>query len=401
MSSTTTLDGIFKQNYDTGSQVFEEQQNLMAYCWKKFKVSALKPTPQGIQMPVSMRGNESGSAINEEEGFRTPQSLQPIRPSITPKRVVWPFEVTGSAIELSETDKQAFAGAIDAQQKDNLARMMSDLNRQSLSAGTGQMSLVNGAVVVAAVVAVDNPFRFRANMVLDAFDTLAGGGIKEIDARTVIAVDYDASTITFDQNVSCSDNAILVKAGIHDGAPVDGKELSGLQKICDTTAFGNLFEGVDATTFPEWQGNVVDGLAAPISQNLLQRTEDRAAVVGGSRPDLLVSNYGQARTFLNTEIQKTRYEATKIEGGKTVLKWNNMEWMLEKDYDLGEVGLFNSNHVYKFQTKDVHLAQHDGKVVQRVTGFDKVAGYYVYYGNLGTWKRNAHARIINLQEPSF
>lgn len=401
MSNTTTLDGLFKRNYDTGSQVFTEQQNLKTYTWNKIKVSPLKPTPQGVYLPVNMRGNEDGSAINESEGFQDPGSFTPVQARVRCKRVVWPFKITGTAIELSESNKQAFMASVDAQQKDNFSRMMSDLNRQCLGKETGQISLVNvaGGLINSTALVVDNARLFRAGMKIDVFASI--GGAKQIDGVSISAVTYSTNTLTLASNQSCDDNAIVVKKGVLDGVGSGYKELVGLQRICDTTTYGATFEDIAVASYSEWQGNVVDAGVAPVSQDLLQQTADRNTVVGGSKADFMISNTGQARTFLNTELQRTRFEPTKVLGGHTILKWNDMEWLIDKDYDLNEVGMYNMEYVQKYQSRDPHLAQHDGKILQRIGGFDMVAGYYVYYGDIGSWKRNAHARLINLTEPTF
>lgn len=399
MSTTQTLSDLFKQVYDTGSEVLVTQQNLNAPTFSKTKKSALKPSAQGVFMPVSMSGNENGSAINESQGFQTPGSLNPVQARIQAKLIAWPFEVTGSAMRLSETDPQAFANSLDAQQKDNLGRIMSDLNRQSLGTGTGQLALVVGAVAAAANIVVDQITAFRRGQHLDIYQTL--GGAKQAADVIVTAVDYDTSTITVDQNVTVSNNAVIVKYTVQDGAPADGKELSGLRLICDDGTFATTFENINITNEPEWVGNVIDAGAAPVSQDLMQRTAYRQMVVGGGSADKLISNVGQARNFLNTELNKVRYEAAKVEGGYTVLKWNDKEWLLDKDYPFGEVGMYNSKYIERFEVRDVHLADLDGKTVDRLQGFDKIAGYYVYQGNLGTWKRNAHARLINLTEPTL
>lgn len=399
MSDTSTLSDIFKINYDSGSQVFAEQQNLKNYSWNKFPVSSMKPTPKGINMVVSMSGNELGSAINENESYNDPDSLNPVQPSITIRRTAWPFKLSGTSIELSETDKQAFATSIDAQQKDNLSRMFSDLNRQALGKGTGQMSLANGAGAPATALIVDNALPFRRGMKIDSYVSI--GGAKEINQATITAVNYSTNTLTISPAQTWSDNSIIVKWKVQDGAPTGGKELSGAQAICDTTIYSTTFEGVPVSTNPEWQGNVISASTSPISQDLLQKALNRGRAIGGAEPNLLISNYGQPRVFLNSELQKTRYEPEDVKAGHKKLTWNTLEWQIDKDYDLNEVGMYDTKYIEKFQTKDPHLAQHDGKVLARTSGKDEVSGYYIYYGNLGTWKRNAHIRLIDLTEPVF
>lgn len=398
MSTSATLDGIFKRNYDEGSQVLESQQNLKAPTFKKIKVSSIKPTPQGIFMPVAMSGNELGSAINESEGFQAPGSLNPQQPQITAKLVVWPFTITGTAIELSETNKQAFVTALDAQMKDNMGRMASDLNRQSLGKGTGQMSLANGAGSPATALIVDNALPFRRGMKIDSYATI--GGAKEIDGATISAVNYATNTLTINSS-TWSDNSVVVKTPVQTGAPTGGKELAGLQAICDTTTYSSTFEGLAVASNPEWIGNVISAGTAPVSQDLLQKALNRGMAIGGGKPNFLISNYGQPRTFLNSELQKTRYEPAKVEAGHTVLKWNDLEWLIDKDYDLNEIGMYDLENVERFQTRDMHIANLTGNNLYQVVGYDQVGGYYRYQGNIGTWKRNAHIRLTDLTEPTF
>ena len=401
--NTTTGDGIFKRNYDEGSDVLIAQQNLHAPTFKKFKVSPLKPTPQGIFMPVAMSGNENGGAIFENQGFQDPGSLNPIQPQITSKLTIWNFELSGTVMELSETNKQAFVPALDAQQEDNAGRMYSDLNRQACGTGIGQMATTTGALLGATTLPVSNVLPFRRGMQIDAWTAV--GGTKEA-TFTVTAVNFNANPPNLSVSAlpaAITSGDILVKKTILDGVGTgsEGKELSGIQKIVDTTTFGTTFENVSVSTNPEWQGNVIDGSTAPVSQDLLQRTWNRNWLVGGGEADFLLSNKGQQRTFLNTELNKTRYEPGKVEGGATVLKWQDMEWIADKDYPLNELCMLQMGKIMKFQTRDVHLSQNTGSTLYQKTGFDAVAGYYAYYGNMGTWKRNAHARLINLTEPLF
>lgn len=410
---TTTLgavDAIFKRNYNEGSDVLIKQQNLNAPQWAKWPKSPLKPSPQGIYNPVTMQGNENGGAINENEGFQQPGSLQPVQPSITAKLVVWPFQVSGSVIRQSETDSTAFIKGLDAQQQDNLGRMYSDLNRQSWGTGTGQMTLANGAGVTTTSLIVDNPFLFRQGMLIDLYATI--GGAREVNGALITGINYTTATLTLATSgypgtgsapFSWSDNAIICKHDVMEGvtSQANAKELMGWQGICDTTTFSTTFEGVSVATYSQWQGNVVSASVAPVSQDLLQRTFNRGAIIGGQKPTKLVSNYGQARTFLNQELQKTRYEGGEVDAGNVVLKWGTMEWMIDWTYPLNELAMMVEDQIEKFQTKDVGLADLSGMSLYQIVGKDAVGGYYVYQGNIGTWKRNNQNRLIDLTEPTF
>lgn len=399
MSDTVSLEGLFKSNYDSSSKIFAEQQNLAAPSWKKPSVSPQKPSAIGFVTVVTMSGNELGGAMNETESFQTPESLNPVQATITIREINWPFTVTGRAIALSQNDQQAFASSLDAQMKDNMNRMMSDINRQFLGKGTGQMSLANGAGVATTTLVVDNALPFRRGMRIDSYLILAGA--KEINGAYITAVNYATNTLTLNANQTWSDNSIIVKYNINSGAPVGGKEITGLQAMCDTTAFSSTYEGISVAANPEWVGNVVDAGVAPVSQDLLQQTWNRTYTIGGGRPNYMISNVGQARTFLNTELQKTRYAPEEVKAGHTVLKWNELEWLIDKDYDIKEVGMYDMNYIQKFQAAEPAISRISGNDVYQITGSNQIGGYYTYYGNVGTHKRNAHARLTNLTEPTF
>lgn len=403
-ADSVNLDGIFKRRYDTDSEAFVKQQNLKTFVFPKLKKSSIKPSAQGIFMPVVMSGNESGGAQNEREGFRQIQAMNPVQPQITAKNNFWPCTITEVAVELSKGGNEvAFAEGIDAQQNDDLKRMFSDINRQACGVGMGVMATVSVAALAGATtVTVSNTLPFRRNMVIDFWTDLpANAGTKQATA-TVTAVNYLAGTISVSAlpaNVSLSD--IIVKQNILDNPPTDGKELTGLRKMADTTNFGPSYEGVTVASNPEWQGIVTDAGSVPISHDFLQKNKNRLAAIGDSTPNFLISNYGQARNFANTELPKTRYEPAQIKAGYTVLKWGELEWLVDKDWATGEVGMYDLDQVFRFETEPPHLSKLTGSTTYQITGFPMVGWHYTYIGNIGTWKRNSSGRIINLTEPTL
>lgn len=403
--NTTTAFANYKRVYGENSDSFVNQQNLLAPSWKKFKLSPLKLSPQGTYLVVSMTGNEAGGAINETQAFQDPGNFNPQNPVILPKTNVIPIAVTGNAIELSKNNVQAFAATQDAIMTDGQKRLVSGVNRQGLNKGTGQLSLANGAGVATSALVVDNALPFRRNMRLDLWTALppalGGAGVKEVSGATITAVNNNTNTLTLDANYTWTDNDIIVLYTVLDNPPTGGKEITGLQAICDTTAFSTTFEGLAVSSNPEWVGNVVAAGNVPVSQDLLQQTYNRIRSVGGGNPNFLISNNGQQRVFLNSELQKVRYEPAVVEGGATVLKWMDMEWLYDKDYDLNEVGFYDLEHVEKLQTRDMFLADYSGNTAYQVVGYDQIGMYYKYVANLATDKRNAHGRLTQLTEPTF
>lgn len=402
INTTTTFQSAFKESYGEASEAMKEQQNLTAPFWESIKVSSLKPSARGIYTPMVMTGNESGGAINENEAFSDPDSVTPVPSVIYTKTLAYPFTLTGKLLELAKQgQKVAFTEGQETVMMDTLHRAVSDQERQANGTGTGQITLANGAGVASASLTVDDPFRFREGMKIDAWTAL--GGTKEINNISITAVNYTTKVLTLASVQTWTDNDLIVKAGKADGVTAlsDAKELAGVDAVVDATTYSTTFESVSVSTYPQFKANVVDANSNPISQDYLLQAYNQAAFRGNKKPTKLLSNYGQARNFIASELQKVRYEPGAVESGATVIKWGTMTWVVSPFAPIGSTYFLNDNFE-KFQTRDLHIADYDGKQVRAIYGRDGLGGYYRYEGNLGLIQgRNSLAKIINGTEPTF
>jgi len=391
----------FKRVYASGSKVFMDMQNKRAPFWKTIGKSDLEPSPEGIFSPQSFGSNESSRGINEDESFAEPQNLEMKSAKILSKTIVTPFKTSGKAIRLSANNKVAFARSIDTVQQDTLSVTYSYLERMSTGVGTGQITLTDGAGAPSASLIVDDPFSFRKNMLIDVWTAL--GGTKEVARALVLSVDFATRTLTLDTTYTWSDGSIVCLSGILDGVTSFelSKELTGFRAICDTTTYSTTFENIVVADYPAWTGNILPQSGAPINQSVFLQANARLKTISGEKFTRLISNYDQMNVFLATELTKTRYKDGEIKAGHSKLMWGEYEWMVVDTYPMGEIALINDDHFQKFECADVSLGDLDGRTLSRSTNKDNVEGYYVYEGNLGTFKRNAHLRITDCYKPAF
>lgn len=398
---TTNFINASKQVYED-QEVLQQQQNLLSPFFAKIKKSNKKPSIDGVFDSIIMEGDETGGAIYENESFPTPKNVVTQKPKVNSKTCVYPIEVSKKAMALSQGNEQAFAEAYDTQMMDTRTRAISDINRQSYGTGTGQITLADGAGVATVNMVVDDPFAFRVGFYIDAFNTI--GGTKQVNNIRVQRVVLSTRTLVLASAQTWSDNAIICKAGKMDGvtSQADAKEMMGWRGIADVSAFGTNFEGVDTTVFPQFTGNVVDGLLGPVSEDLLQKTFNEIAVTSGKKPDTLISNYGQHRVFKNTEINKTRYEPGTIEAGNKVLKWGTLTWIVDHTAPIAEVAMMNLDGIRRFEVNNLKLSDvGNGNTEYQVYGRHQLGSYFEYEGNIGVWRRNDQGRLINVIEPSF
>lgn len=400
----TQLAETFKEIYHEGSDVFKKQQNLTSPFFDKIKKSSDELGPDGTFNSVTMSFDYSGGAQNENGTFDDYEGDNPAKPKIVPKLMTYPFEISGSVIALSKSNKQAFGKAMDYTMKNRYSVGFYDLERMAMGTGTGQMSLANGSGSGSTSLIVDDTTPFRENMYIESFATI--GGAKEIGVTTVAkitAINLATKTLTLSSAQTWSDNSIICRKGKMDGVTglANAKEMLGVQGLVDTTTFSTTFEGLSVSTYPQFQGNVVSAGGVSISHDFLQRLFNRAPIACGEEPDMLLSNYGQARNFLNTELQKTRYEPGEVKAGATVLKWGKFEWMVNNNCAQGMVFFLNMNDINKYEVKSLGLSDLPGYSLYQIQGKDAIGGYLVYRGNIGTWGRNRHCKGTDLTEPTY
>ena len=398
--TTTSYTNAAKEIYED-QDVLQQQQNMSAPFFAKIKKSKQVPSIEGVFNAVITEGDETGGAINENESFPTPLPTTIERPSVVSKTCVYPLEISKKLMALAQNNKQAFAEAYDTKVMDVRDRAIRDMNRQSYGTGTGQITLANGAGVATTSLVVDDSFPFFAGMYIDAFATI--GGAKEIANIKITAVDRSTNTLTLASAQSWSDNAIICKAFKMDGVTgqSDAKEFMGWRGIADDGTFGT-FEGVNPTTVTDWKAQVVSASNAPVSEDLLQKLFNRIAVQSGKKPSTLISNYGQHRVFKNTELNKVRYEPAEIKAGATVLKWGDLEWIVDSTAPAAEVAMMSMNGIRRFEVYNLRLSDvGNGQTEYQVYGRHQVGSYFEYEGNIGVWRRNDQGRLTNLQEPAY
>lgn len=397
--------GFLKQVYGKGSLLY--QQNLSVWLLDNLKESPEKIGGEGRFKCTYFDGNEVGGAINENERLSDADPENPQKPFILPKMNYWPIEVTGRLQRISRGNELAFATGLTAAVKNALIRMKSDHNRQCYGDATGTLTQVNGAVVASQIIIVDNVQYLRKGQHLDIFQTL--GGVKQASDVKITAITINTNTITVDKVVTVSDNAVIVKTAVQDNVPAgsDGKELTGLARIVDTTTTGVNFQGLDRSVFTDFQSNVINAGGALPSNALLEQLLTRIDIVGGVQPTHFLSRRPVYSSFVLSALPSQRFQDDKIKTGYKQAEYthNGFKWHLDKDCQANTIYALSMQveHLAKYVVQEPDLADLDteGQKFGHKQGYDKNYGYYISDMNIGSDKPNAHGKLFNLAEQPF
>jgi hypothetical protein len=209
-------------------------------------------------------------------------------------------------LKASEGNSSAFMSALKSEMDKTYNVLSQSLAMSLFGTGSGSRGQIDASTVLTGAVLVlknaDDVVKFEQGMKIVASTTDGGGSLKTV--RTIIGVDRDLGTVTFDSNLNSgsawASQDFLFAEGDHD------KGLKGLRAwIPDAPPTNALFFGVDRTAdVTRLSGIRFDGSNMPIEEALI-KAASRIAREGGS-PDVVImsfSKYVELETALGSKVQ--------------------------------------------------------------------------------------------------
>lgn len=398
-TNTTSVAGIAKRVYDT---YVETQQNLKTMALDEIENSLknYSPAGEGFFGDINDYGNESIGAINEEETFRTIDSEHYAQWKVVPKVNVAPIQFSGLVSKALEGGEESFANAVvDALDKAR-ERLRKDENRQFFGYGTGVLGSPSAAAASNATsVTVGTAQYFRQNQVVDIYTSVGGtalvSGVRLSDVDKV----GNILTLTASLGVSIPTTAVIVKQNILSSAPSDGKEMMGLEGITDDGTLLSTFQGLAVENI--WKGRRIDAASANLTSDLMQRLIDDIHVLGGETVDMLIMHPRQRRSYLNLVVPQKRYMDGDMDTGFASLEFNGIKLFLDEDCQTDHLYAIKKSFIRKFELEKMAMGTHDGSdVFLRLANTDVFQAYWRHYANIGTSKRNATGKLVNLATPT-
>lgn len=398
-TNLTTIIGALKNVY--GDYV-QRQQNLEHRAIDEIAKSSKKYNAggRGFYGAINEYGNESVGAINETESFRTIDNESYQQYIVTPKVLVGPIEFSGLSAAAADSDEESFVSIVVDALDYARERLLKDENRQFFGLGNGLLANPNGNVLSNATsFSIASAQYLRANMVIDIFN----GATKTVDSKRIQDVDKQANVVYFATSLGAAliTTDALVKENVRDSAPADGKEMMGLRGMIDDSTDLTTFEALDATSKRIWRGIRIDAAGANLTSDLLQRLLDDVQVLGGLAPDTIIMHNKQRRKYLDIVVPQKRYMDQNLDAGFKKLEFNGIELWLDVDAQDDTVYAINKKHIQKYEVAPMQMGSHDGSdEFLRAYGADLFQSYWRHYCNMGTDKRNAHGKIVNLAKPN-
>jgi hypothetical protein len=323
------------------------------------------------------------------------------------KNLYGAIEVDGQLFEQAADDYNAFINVVDMEIKGLKRDLAKDLNRQIYGDGSGKLAVVT-AQPSGTTLTVDSTDWLEEGMVIDIVDPTSGvkqqsGAASSIEItainETTKVITVTGTLGTFNTNISAND--IIVRSS--NGVNSFGKELTGLGAIVKAT--GELHE-IDPATTPVWAATEralgSSGTPGTLTElqliNLVQAVDKK-----GGDVDVFLASPGVYNAYWNL-LQGFRQftNGAGLTGGQRSFTFEALGKPIRfvSDYAApkGTLYALSSKELVINRKKDWSWMDRDGSMWSRVADTDAYEARIYQYSEIGTYRRNAHAKLSNIAE---
>lgn len=342
--------------------------------------------------------NQGIGARNVREKLPTAGAQKYKQAHLYLKNLYGSIEVDGQLFEQAAEDYQAFINVVDNEIKGLRRDLAVDMNRQIYGNGSGAIAVVKTAATAATTVIFDSAHYVDYDMVVDV---LSSTGTQKHNEVTVTAINTATGAVTFDSAVTVVVGDIIVRASNTTNS--FGKELTGLAKI--VSASGVLHE-IDPAEVPVWASTEVTlgsvGTPGTLTEldliSLVQKVDKQ-----GGDVDVFLASPGVYNAYWNLLQSFRQFTNTAtLTGGQRSFNFEALGKPIKfvSDYAApkGTLYALSSKELVMNQKKDWSWMDRDGSMWSRVADTDAYEARYYLYAELGTYRRNAHAKLSNIAE---
>lgn len=343
--------------------------------------------------------NQGIGARNVREKLPTAGAQKYKQAHLYLKNLYGSIEVDGQLFEQAAEDYQAFINVVDNEIKGLRRDLAVDMNRQIYGDGSGTIAVVAADNTNDTTVVFDSVHWVDYGMIVDILS--ANGQTQKANEVEVVAVNTATNTVTFNTAVTCVDGDIIVRASNTTNSY--GKELTGLAKIVSAT--GSLHE-IDPAEVPVWASTEVTlgsvGTPGTLTEldliSLVQKVDKQ-----GGDVDVFLASPGVYNAYWNLLQSFRQFTNTAaLTGGQRSFTFEALGKPIRfvSDYAApkGTLYALSSKELVMNQKKDWSWMDRDGSMWSKVADTDAYEARYYLYAELGTYRRNAHAKLSNIAE---
>ena len=368
--------------------------------------------------PETLGGSDTNFAVEaladrnfkfhgENAAFADAGNSTVLKASLSPKVFSGVIQMSGLAKAVSGA-QFAFEDGWMSEVDRKLKAMTEYLEGALVRDGTGLLCLVNEPSAVPNTTSgnlnVDTPgtVHLKRNMYVDFHDTSTN---EREGTSKITDVDHANNAITLAEDISSfiGDNSKLYIKGAQASGAAAAVEFNGLADQIKTSGTWN---GQALATYTQLKGNVISAGSTDLTEDLMQRAQDRTEIEGGVTAGnadkfMFLMHPQQRRKYLDLVRASKQFLGLSLDAGYTGLTYNGAPILVTRDAKPSEVYCGDFGQFQKFYTAKGGLQIDGERGLGWLDGFDVM--YMVLKTYMQTAVRNPRAfcRIESLTTPSF
>lgn len=232
------------------------------------------------------------------------------------------IELTDLVIKQTQTDEGAFVKALSSEMDLATTDMRKDACRMAYGTGDGLLATLTTSPTSTTTFTVDNGQYIGVGDTVDLLVKTSGGTTTNGTAATVSSVTFNG---TADSSTQANASIVLGAAVTADttyGLYISGdrnSESDGLRNITNT---GRTLHQINSSTYPIWDGNVVDASNTDGTEDLFMQLAQQIQLRTGKRVGQFVTSLGVQRRLARQYTSQKRYndaKAVDVEGGYSMI----------------------------------------------------------------------------------
>lgn len=388
--TTAAADAVLKVSYGKLHEQLRDDIPL----WKNVERTAdhLTSSNTEAQFSINTRRNRGMGARNEMEDLPVAGNQKYARAKLYLKNYYARIAVSGQTFEQASTNPQAFVDVVDREVTRAYTDTKVDMNRMAYGDGSGVLAQFPGAAA-SATQTVDSVHWLLEDDIVDIVDYSALPTVTYLyQSVTISTINVDTNQIVFSQSVTVDANDIIVRAGNY-----GGKEIEGISKLIGT----QTLHGIDPATNSVWKSYVKTGIGDLEQIDMLRAVQGTAR--NGGKPSRIFTDWESFNSYWDLFADQRRFnDGNSDKGGMNVEMvfkagtLGNIPITPDFDAPAGTMFFVDESALVLNQTHDLKWMNRDGSMWSRIPNKDGYEAVLYYYGNLGTYRRNSHAKLTGI-----
>lgn len=402
-----------------------KQFNSAAVLWNRYADGKGIPiSNRGMEIPTHLQPNASFTMLSDGGNLPPGGSENLASALVGFFSFAESVGFTGAALDAAGNDAVTYARALAFNIKMATINAIKRLNIYGFLDGTGALAILGTGVTTSTTLnstlvasgSIEGTHWLSPGMTIAVHNGATGTVRGTGTIQSMTGAIEDASQTNFvigPTNVSfttVSGDIITVTAttAVSDSF---NNAISGLKLIIDNGTISSVFQNINRSTNPQYNGGIVSLASSPaLARDHLRRALATIQILQGRvSPSVEIwSHPSQLHAYADIGWTLKRFNDgnKKLDLGWTAVEWEGFPWIIDTDCPKDHIFFVDRDVMFKTVARELSFDDRTGSILRQVPSStagqyqDAFVAFLLFRGNLGTYVPDAHCKVTGLGVPA-